>query len=613
MDGGGQSHCHVLLVDDTAASAGFMGQLFATAGAQFSLSVVAGLTDALAFLHGRQADLILLDLRRPDSDGFEALGRLISQAPDVPVVVLAESDNRALEQRALQQGAQDYVVLTAFNAWTLVRIAGRAIERSQAVQILRGKAEHLRLLVSELPIAIWSTNQDLRFTMVEGAGFRQQGLEPRELIGTSFADYTRGAHAAEYAGRALAGESLHYELEREGRTLDVHHEPLRDTKGAIIGTVGLSVDITERKRTEDALRQSEQEQLRLVRQMERERALLTDAQAVAKMGSWETDRSSSAISWSEEMHRIFETDPRRFHPTHRDFLAFTHPDDRARVAAAFEASFEDSSARTIEHRLVMRDGRVKIVEERWRVFPREDGRGTRALGTCHDITERKQSEAQLHAVSTRMNDIREHERARMAREVHDTLGQALTALKMDVAEVGRRVASADAAAIQERLTEMSALIDASVDDVRRVAAELRPVILDDLGIVDAVKAYLEDVGRRAHVRCVLTTDLSDLQMADDRATALFRILQEALTNVVRHAAAARVDVLLAADAETLRLVVHDDGCGIAAPAERNPRTLGLLGMRDRALLLGGDVTVTGGPGEGTTVTAHVPLAQGPPA
>lgn len=223
----------------------------------------------------------------------------------------------------------------------------------------------------------------------------------------------------------------------------------------------------------------------------------------------------------------------------------------------------------------------------------------------------RESIHELHHVSTRLNDVREEERARMARDIHDHLGQALTALKLDVAEVRRRVKSGDAAAVDERLTEMAALIDSSVNDVRRVAAELRPVVLDDLGFVGAITAYLDDVERRSGLQCRLHTNLSELAIATDRATALFRILQEAFTNVIRHAAARRVDVALAADGNLVRLVIHDDGKGIGAAESVNPRAIGLVGMRDRARLFGGGVVVTGGPGEGTTVTAQLPLVEEP--
>jgi signal transduction histidine kinase len=223
----------------------------------------------------------------------------------------------------------------------------------------------------------------------------------------------------------------------------------------------------------------------------------------------------------------------------------------------------------------------------------------------------RQSMVEIQAVSSRLNGIREQERARMARDIHDGLGQSLTALKLDVAEVRRRISAADAPGIDTRLTEMSELIDTSVDEVRRVAAELRPPMLEGLGVVAAIRAHLQDFGRRAKVPCVLSTDLVNVDLADDRAVALFRILQEALTNVVRHAAAGRIDVALSADSGGVRLVVHDDGRGIPVAETRNPRALGLVGMRDRASLFGGSVAVSGRPGEGTTVTAFLPLAEAP--
>jgi signal transduction histidine kinase len=240
------------------------------------------------------------------------------------------------------------------------------------------------------------------------------------------------------------------------------------------------------------------------------------------------------------------------------------------------------------------------------------------IGTSHDITARKRAEAErdrsiadLQAVSARLNEAREQERLTMARDIHDHLGQALTALKMDVAEVQRRLDAGDTVMVRERMTEMSELLDSAMDDVRRVAAELRPVVLDDLGFVDAVRVYLIDIERRTHLRCVLHTRLTDLPIANSRATALFRILQEALTNVIRHAAATHVDVSLTAEADRVRLIVHDDGRGIPAGAALDPRALGIIGMRDRARLFGGDVVVTGGPGEGTTVTVDLPLTEVP--
>jgi signal transduction histidine kinase len=221
---------------------------------------------------------------------------------------------------------------------------------------------------------------------------------------------------------------------------------------------------------------------------------------------------------------------------------------------------------------------------------------------------RRHAEDRNRDLCARLVEAHEVERGRVARDVHDRLGQSLTALKMDLQYVNRRLSAGDRPGVEQRLGEMTAVVDEAVDEVRRVAGELRPVILDDdFGIVALMRTYLHDVERRSGLACALSTNRPELSISDDRATALFRILQEATTNVVRHARATRVDVELAADARTLRLVVRDDGCGIAADQQRNPRALGLIGMQDRALLFGGEVDVTTNQSGGTIVTARLPL------
>jgi signal transduction histidine kinase len=221
----------------------------------------------------------------------------------------------------------------------------------------------------------------------------------------------------------------------------------------------------------------------------------------------------------------------------------------------------------------------------------------------------QRSMVELRALSKRLNAIREQERARIARDVHDHLGQALTVMRMDVAELQRRIHRGDVAAAAVRLGEMNALIDAATDDVRRVASELRPPVVEDAGVVEAIKTYAADFCRRVPLRLTMTVDGADVAMHQDQAIALFRILQESLTNVARHAGASQVDIAVTCADGVVRLRVRDDGKGLSREHGESPRALGLVGMRDRARFFGGDITIVGVPGQGTTVTASIPIAE----
>jgi PAS domain S-box-containing protein len=159
--------------------------------------------------------------------------------------------------------------------------------------------------------------------------------------------------------------------------------------------VAIVRDLTERKLAEEALRASQQRQHTIAKQLEAQRARLIEAQAVAKVGSWETELPSLEIAWSEQTHRIFETDPSHFRPKRPDFVEFIHPEDRAKVDAAFQASLDKGAPSNVEYRIVMADGRVKVLEEQWKVFHGEQGRAIRLVGTCRDVTGQKRSEEAL--------------------------------------------------------------------------------------------------------------------------------------------------------------------------------------------------------------------------
>jgi signal transduction histidine kinase len=226
--------------------------------------------------------------------------------------------------------------------------------------------------------------------------------------------------------------------------------------------------------------------------------------------------------------------------------------------------------------------------------------------------ERKQMEEQLDALSARIERIREEERTGIAREIHDELGQGLTGLKMDVAWVERRLAAQEPVSKDElfaRMTAMSELIDETINQVRRISAELRPGVLDHLGLLAAIEWQAQEFEKRTGTRCKVSSNLGEQKLGRELSTGVFRIFQEALTNVARHAEAKHVSVKLDREGRKLELDVHDDGKGISDEAARSPSSLGLLGLRERARRLGGEVSVKSRKPSGTRVRLTVPVVE----
>jgi PAS domain S-box-containing protein len=287
--------------------------------------------------------------------------------------------------------------------------------------------------------------------------------------------------------------------------------------------------------------------------------------------------------------------------------AYPEPEERSRVLAWIqegEYQWADFRPRT-------RQGNV--IDTSWMGIGLRDG-GRIRFG--QDITERKraeerlrQSTEELRALSERLRVVREEERTQMAREVHDEVGQALTALRMDVAWLESKLtAGADQrAGLESKLRSMSELIDTTLDAVQRIATELRPGVLDELGLEAAIEWYVREFEQRTGIACRFHSELGGPPIAPDRSTAVFRILQEALTNVARHSVATRARIDLSSGGEHLRLEIQDNGRGIAEDRSVSSASLGLVGMRERARALGGDVEIRGAAGRGTTVALTIPL------
>jgi signal transduction histidine kinase len=222
-------------------------------------------------------------------------------------------------------------------------------------------------------------------------------------------------------------------------------------------------------------------------------------------------------------------------------------------------------------------------------------------------SELKEAYLQLRAVADNVQSAREEERTRIARELHDQLGQSLTALKLDLSMLNRRLLKKDSA-LGAEVNAFTTQIDTMIKIVRRIATELRPGMLDDLGLAASIEWQAHDFQRRTGVRCAVSVPEHDPPLSTAQSAALFRIFQEALTNITRHAEAQHVNVTLETANDALTLRVQDDGRGIQDGEIAGTRSLGLRGMRERVALLAGTFDIRGLPGEGTTVTVRIPVS-----
>jgi PAS domain S-box-containing protein len=230
-----------------------------------------------------------------------------------------------------------------------------------------------------------------------------------------------------------------------------------------------------------------------------------------------------------------------------------------------------------------------------------------------EIAERERAEQQfrasldqLRALAARLQSVREEERTSIAREIHDELGQVCTAIKMDLALIGRK-ANKRQTRLLAKVESATQLVDGMIVTLRRIASELRPRTLDDLGLLAALESQAQEFESRTGIRCRIVLPGEPLTLDADRSTAVFRIFQESLTNVARHSQATRVDARLEREANQLILQIHDNGRGFDSEEIKSRKSLGLVGMQERALLLDGELKIEGIPAAGTTLILRIPL------
>jgi len=482
-------------------------------------------------------------------------------------------------------------------------------EQRRAENELRQSEERFRTLVHHAPEAIVLWNMDTgKFVDANANAERLFGLPREQLLELGPYDVSppvqpngRPSHeVTEFIAAVMAGETpvfdwLHCQADGKEVLCEVRLVLLPGEQPLVRGSM---TDITERKRAEEVLRES----------VERFRAIFESA----AVGIVVTRSNNAILQCNSAWERMIGFTVGEIRG--KNFLELTHPDDVDLSSRAFRELVEgERSSLQLEKRYVANDGSTIWGSTSVSTVLDLDGKLKYTIAMIENVTERKQAEIELESsrerlrnLAARLQAVREEERTSIAREIHDELGQALTGLKMDLSWIADRLPESRDD-VRERARSMLSLMDITVNSVRKLSTQLRPAILDDLGLEAAVEWQASEFSTKANVECYLDLRVGDLDLEPRRATAVFRILQETLTNVARHAGANGVWVKLCQTDSELILAVKDNGRGISDSEVTSPRSLGLIGMRERAGAMGGHVEIRSDPGGGTEVLLHMPV------
>ena len=485
-------------------------------------------------------------------------------------------------------------------------------ERKRTEAALRESEERLTLAFAGAQEGVWDWNLETgrvvysaRWTQM--LGYQEDEIEPHvsaweRLLHPDDHERARALNASVARGERpyVAEFRLRH---KNGHYVDVLSRGLpvrRDPAGPVVRIVGTHFDLTERKRTEAALRESE-ERLRL-------------AFAGAQEGVYDWNLETGDVVYSDHWKKMLGYDDDDIEPHVSAFERLLHPDDRERAIRMNQSVADGDRPYELEFRLRHKEGRYVHVLSRGFPVRRESGGPViRIVGTHFDLTERKQTEEARERERSerartellgRMVFAQEDERRRIAREMHDQFGEQLTALGLRIRTL--REACADSAHLSAQVEALEQVAQQLDRDVDHLVWELRPTALDDLGLRAALANYVQDWSLRVRVSAELhTAGLTTDRLASEIETTLYRIAQEALNNIAKHARAGHVEIILERRADHVSLIVEDDGVGFD-PGEMERRGFGLLGMQERAALVGATLQIESAPGEGTTVLVRMP-------
>ncbi len=489
-----------------------------------------------------------------------------------------------------------------------MRRAAVMVDIFQIEKLLTQTGLGLSSVFEILPDMVFVVDPDERVLFVNQVAARAMGGRAEDLVGRTQSDlfphdlavrHSLAIQHVFHTGETVVTEDQQ-DLSVNRVWIDTRLVPFRDPSGNIAAVVGIVRDVSERRRVQETLALREAylrsmldnlPYLAWLKNTEGKFQVVNEpfAKAAGKAHPSELLGLDDFAIWPQELAAAYVADDQEVIRTRQQKLVEEQISDRGvlRWVETFKSPVFDAAGKVI---------------------------GTTGLG--HDITQRRQlqeeqrrSREQLRALAAHVESVREQERVRIAREIHDELGQSLTCMGMDLAFLDRQIdpENKDAAA---RVAALVELVKDTIRCVRRISSELRPSILDDLGLGAAIEWLAHDFESRTQIPCTVDVP-EDLSLPFDLATPLFRVCQEALTNVTRHASATSVSIRLACSSEHISLSIKDNGRGITEEEIKRYGSLGLLGMKERIAILGGTLDVEGKPGMGTSLAIQIPLSPNP--
>lgn len=499
----------------------------------------------------------------------------------------------------------------------VLSIATDITDRRRAEAALRESQTRLQLALQATELGPWDWDMITNRVYFSPEWKRQLGYDDHE-VDDRYEEWESRLHPDDRAAtldalRAyLAGEWPEYDVEFRLRHKDGSYrwfytrgEVQRDAEGKPVRMFGCHLDITDRKRAEQELRESQ--------------VSLEVAQEQAQLGSWEYFPWLNRGTWSKQMYRLFNRDPALGPPSMDEFLQLLHPEDRLLIAQSLTQATGEGTPGELVFRNNSELGPPRYFHVHAEATSDKQGRLYFA-GTLQDITARKRSEdalrsrerelhdanVKLQALSRQLLESQETERRQIARELHDEIGQILAAVSLRL----QNLQLTCNASLRAHVAEDIAVVDQAIQQVRDLSLDLRPPTLDLLGLESTLRSLAEDHLRRTGVDVRFVGHL-DVRLPQHLEIAGYRVVQAALTNVVRHAKARQASIELRQVDHDVELIVRDDGIGfdVAAATRRALRgdSFGLLGMQERIELVGGSFTVESEPGSGTTVRVSFPI------